>query len=256
VTGSQQGTVPIKKFGVSLVRFTKTNNNVLCASKNDWDQSIRYLSVSENSYLRYFSGHRDAITSISVSTTDETFISAALDETVRLWDLRAPSCQGYIQRYGKVCVTLDPNSILFAVASDTNTVSLYDRRSFDKAPFSQFQIDSPPVIWRALEFSPNGQFILLLTENQIVFLIDAFTGSLILELMAPESSELLSITFTPDSEFAMVGTSSGSIFAWELKTGKEAARFNIRGSVGALKWNPQMFLFAAADDQLHLFVPQ
>lgn len=77
---------------------------------------IRYLSLHDNSYLRYFKGHKKKcvlalasvqmpdgadvllvpkrrVVSLAMSPQDDTFLSAARDDTVRLWDLRAPSAQ-------------------------------------------------------------------------------------------------------------------------------------------------------------------
>jgi len=70
------------------VRFTHHEYSVVCASNNGWDQTLRYWSLHDNSYLRYFKGHRDKVTSIAMSPLDDTFLSASLDNTVRLWDLR------------------------------------------------------------------------------------------------------------------------------------------------------------------------
>lgn len=43
-----------KKYGVDMVRFTHTNNAVICASKNGWDgelQSILNVILIINFYL-------------------------------------------------------------------------------------------------------------------------------------------------------------------------------------------------------------
>ena len=52
-SGKKQKTIYSKKYGVDLVRFTHHNNAVVCASKNGWDESLRYLSLHDNKYLRY-----------------------------------------------------------------------------------------------------------------------------------------------------------------------------------------------------------
>ena len=56
--------------------------------------SIRYLSLHDNRYLRYFKGHRDRVSALSMSPRDDSFLSAAMDRTVRMWDLRTNVCQG------------------------------------------------------------------------------------------------------------------------------------------------------------------
>lgn len=81
------------QYGVDLVRFTHHNDAVICASKNGWDESLRYLSLHDNRYLRYFKGHRDRVVSLAMSPRDDTFISGSLDNTIRIWDLNSNSCQ-------------------------------------------------------------------------------------------------------------------------------------------------------------------
>jgi hypothetical protein len=114
-----------KKYGIDLVRFTRDKNSILSASKNDWDRecsmmcalcdhsrrlrarvadTIRYMSVRSNTYIRYFKGHRDRVVSLALSPESDLFLSGnrdcrrcsavivailgALDDSVRLWDLR------------------------------------------------------------------------------------------------------------------------------------------------------------------------
>jgi WD40 repeat protein len=41
------------------------------------DHSLRYLSLHDNRFLRYFQGHTARVTSLCMSPRDDTFISAA-----------------------------------------------------------------------------------------------------------------------------------------------------------------------------------
>lgn len=135
-----------KKSGADLVRFTHHTNAVLVASKNKgWDDSIRYLSLHDNKYLRYFKGHRDRVTSLSMSPLDDSFLSAGLDRSMRLWDLRTNVCQGLMNlphsqanlqaqsktSPGKILVAHDPAGMVFAVACSPNIIKLFDSRSYD-----------------------------------------------------------------------------------------------------------------------------
>ncbi len=74
--GKLKKTIFVKRYGVGLVRgtldassytrtrisvhpqvrFTHSPNAVLCASNNSFDDAIRYLSLYDNKYLRYFKG--------------------------------------------------------------------------------------------------------------------------------------------------------------------------------------------------------
>ena len=55
----QKCLIPSMKYGADLVRFIHGKQSVLYASKNGWDDSIRFLDFQVNKFLRYFKGHRD-----------------------------------------------------------------------------------------------------------------------------------------------------------------------------------------------------
>jgi COMPASS component SWD2 len=67
-----------------------------------------------------------------MSPLDDSFISGALDDTIRLWDLRSQACQGILRRKGRPCVSFDPQGLVFAAGLSDNTIKLYDLRSYDK----------------------------------------------------------------------------------------------------------------------------
>jgi len=250
--GKKKKVIFSKKYGVDLVRFTHHPNAVICASKNEWDESLRYLSLHDNKYLRYFKGHRDKVVSLAMSPQDDTFISASLDNTVRLWDLNTNVCQGLLRRKGRPCVSFDPKGLIFAVATATNVVKLYDLRSYDKGPFSSFSIQTNPVEWSGLKFSNDGKFLLLSTLNGVTFLVDAYNG----ELRRTYSNYTTinsngEASFSPDSQFVLAGSADGSIHVWETLTGKEVAVWKGHvGPVGVVQWNPKMVMVASGCSSL------
>jgi COMPASS component SWD2 len=102
---------------------------------NDWVfylDTIRYLSLHDNKYLRYFPGHTRPVTTLCMSPTDDTFLSGSADKTLRLWDLRSPNCQGLMHLLGRPVAAFDPEGLIFAAGVNNESVKLYDLRSFDK----------------------------------------------------------------------------------------------------------------------------
>ena len=61
------------------------------------DHALRYHSLHDNTYLRYFHGHTDQVVSVSMSAKTDQFLSASQDRTVRLWDLRTEKCNAKIE---------------------------------------------------------------------------------------------------------------------------------------------------------------
>nr|ACM09355.1 WD repeat-containing protein 82 [Salmo salar] len=111
--GKPKRTLYSKKYGVDLIRYTRAANTVVYSS-NKIDDTIRYLSLHDNKYIRYFPGHNKRVTSLSMSPVDDTFISGSLDKTIRLWDLRSPNCQGLMHLQGKPVCSFDPEGLIFA----------------------------------------------------------------------------------------------------------------------------------------------
>ena len=70
--------------------------------------SFRYLSLHDNKFIRYFTGHTKKVISLQMSPVDDTFMSGSLDNTVRLWDLRSPTCAGLMNVNGKPVCAFDP----------------------------------------------------------------------------------------------------------------------------------------------------
>ena len=48
------------------------------------ENAIRYLSMHDNKYMRYFRGHSDQVTSLDISPNSDAFLTAA---KVRLWGM-------------------------------------------------------------------------------------------------------------------------------------------------------------------------
>ena len=64
--------------------------------------TLRYLSLHDNHYVRYFKGHKAQVVCLEISPTDEQFLSAGLDDTVRLWNMASPSCQVTVCKNGSI----------------------------------------------------------------------------------------------------------------------------------------------------------
>ena len=148
----------------------------------------------------YFRGHTKRVVTLCMSPTDESFLSGSLDKTIRLWDLRSPNCQGLMHLAGRPVAAFDPEGLIFAAGINSESVKLYDLRSFDKGPFSSFKFpgeyplaravgvekkEQPcflsavekDIEWTGLKFSPDGKTILVSTNGSLIKLMDAFSGT-------------------------------------------------------------------------------
>jgi COMPASS component SWD2 len=61
------------------------------------DHAVRYLSLYDNSFLRFFKGHTDKVISIAMNPVDDCFMTGSTDRSVRLWNLSVPDCLAVLQ---------------------------------------------------------------------------------------------------------------------------------------------------------------
>ncbi|KAL8865844.1 MAG: hypothetical protein Q9174_006664, partial [Haloplaca sp. 1 TL-2023] len=194
--GTHQKTLLSQKYGCHLARFSHHSQSIIYASTRI-DDTIRYLSTHDNTYLRYFKGHTAAVTDLAPCPGNDTFLSCSIDNTVRLWDLRSQNAQGKLNLATPYLATYDPSANVIAIASaSTSSILLYDLKQFDKAPFATFDLrphEPRPAAgtngipeWTKLEFSNDGKSLLVATNHSHGhLLLDAFNGELKAHLPRP-----------------------------------------------------------------------
>ncbi|KAG5636070.1 hypothetical protein H0H81_009216 [Sphagnurus paluster] len=243
-TGKHIKTLLSKKYGVDLPRFTHKNSAIIHASTKE-DDTIRYHSLHDNKYLQYFKGHKGRVTSLEVAPIDDGFMSGSVDKTVRLWDLRAPTCRGLLTVPSYPIVAYDNTGIVLAIAVNQYArILLYDQGNYDKAPFLTITLEDPtlslisypprPIFVTSMTFSSTGKYLLIGCSGDAHYVMDAFDGHLLAKLeghvglerrsmSAPPSIEPSKgcsgeeVTFTPDSKYVIGGSLDGKVHVWDIQ---------------------------------------
>nr|XP_035138847.1 WD repeat-containing protein 82-like [Callithrix jacchus] len=257
--GKAQRTLYSRKYGAGLIRYARDAGSVLCSSSKR-DDTIRHLSLHDNKYIRYFPGHSRRVVALCVSPADDIFVSGSLDRTVRLWDLRAPNCQGLVHLRGRPLCAFGPDGLVLAAAVSSRAVKLYDLRALDKGPFATFRTRCDrPCDWTGLRFSGDGRLLLIATNAGFLCLLDAFSGALLHTFAghANATAAALEAAFTPDSRFVMTGSEDGKIHAWSGESGAEVAVLDGKhaGPVSCLQFNPKFMTFASACSRMLFWLP-
>merc|ERR1711976_1140413 len=239
-----------KKYGVQRIQYTHNNQCVLYASTKV-DDALRYQSMHDNKYIRYFQGHTDKVVSLCMSPIDDTFFSSSKDKTVRLWDLRSPHTQGLLRMqktnsrsakpHSAPLIAIDPEAVIFAVAYNDyqerkGMIKLYDKNSFDGGPFSTFKISMEDHYdWKEIKFSPDGKHIICTTNGHCVYLVDAFEGHVIkvFKQVVNARNDPIQAGFPPDVQWAWACGSDGTV-SW-YKLGADAREAS---SSASFKWRP------------------
>lgn len=259
-SGQKSRSVNSKKYGVDLIQFAhNTSNAIHCSTKVD--DVIRYLSLHDNKYIRYFPGHQKKVVTLCMSPVDDMFLSGSLDKTIRLWDLRMQSCQGLMHVPSRPVAAFDPEGLIFAAGINSDTIKLYDLRSFDKGPFTTFKLENGAQggDWTGLKFSPDGKVILITTNGTAMTLIDAYKGTVLHTLTGHENNKGIELdaTFCADAQYVFSGSTDTNIMAWSVNTGQVVARLPSSHSplIQKILFNPRFFMLATACTTLNFWIP-
>ncbi|BHF67076.1 WD repeat-containing protein 82 [Sparganum proliferum] len=269
-SGTPKRTLNSKKYGVNLIQFTHSPTTAIHASTKV-DDTIRYLSLHDNKYIRYFQSHTKRVVCLCMSPIDDAFLSGALDRTVRLWDLRSQNCHGVMHVAGRPTAAFDPEGLIFAAGINSECVKLYDLRSFDKGPFATFKlaVDVPGCEWTGLKFSPDGKTLLITTNGNNLWLMDAFSGAHLHTFTVPGGNpEHLPVDacFAPNSQFVIsTSPTDGYLHVWALETGGgaliaslpsfEAASQMANPTLHCVLFNPRFAMLATGSQQTSFWLP-
>ncbi|KAK3183624.1 hypothetical protein Dsin_030910 [Dipteronia sinensis] len=242
-----------KKHGTDRVCFTHHPSSVICSTRynlNATGESLRYLSMYDNRILRYFKGHKERVVSLCMSPVNDSFMSGSLDHSVRMWDLRVNACQGILRLRGRPTVAYDQQGLVFAVAMEGGAIKLFDSRSYDK----WVEIRLRFVI---LNSATDGKSMLLTTTDNNLYVLDAYAGEKRCGFtLEPSPNTTIEATFTPDCQYVLSGSGDGNLHAWNIKMGREVARWQSHiGVASCLKWAPHRAMFVAASTALSFWIP-
>ena len=113
-----------------------------------------------------------------------------------------------------------------------------------------------------MKFSPDGQFILLGTTENIIVLIDSFEGKLKHKFQTNfnelGTGSILEAGFSPDSRYLVTGSeaSKQKIVVWNIETGQEVKLLDFHPTtVSAVKFSHVYCMLISACQNLVVWIP-
>lgn len=265
VEGISKREIQSKKYGCDLIMYTHSEHGAVHTSTKEND-IIRYLSLHDNKYIRYFVGHEKRVVTLRMSPADDTFLSGSLDQTVRLWDLKVEKPLAKFPCQGSPVLNYDPEGLIFAAGINSESIKLFDLRLYEKGPFNTIRIPKPPPeqVWTSLKFSPNGKQILITTNCEELYVLDAFSGQPLHKLtIGPKLPSPVDnpceASYSPDSQYILCGAHDGTLHVWSACKGNKVVVLRPQRTspeaMQCVKFNPKFMLIASACSRLSLWIP-
>ncbi|MES1904850.1 MAG: WD repeat-containing protein 82, partial [Paramarteilia canceri] len=201
------------------------------------------------------------VSDMVLSPSDDIVISSSLDKTIRIWDLKSPNCQGIVHLPSPALINIDPQGLIFCIGSTNSHLKLYNLKSYDKGPFSTFDIKkflrNSSFEWKKIKFSPDGTKIGIMTNSNALLMVDSYSGDLLFTFsdFQNQTGEV-DFTYTPNGKFCICGSSNRMLHFIGMETGellfsKSSQHVNITNML----FNPVYALMATAENFINLWLP-
>lgn len=190
--------------------------------------NISYHNLHENKIVRYFRGHTDRITSISLSPdTSDVFLTTGLDGKFLLWDLRAPvavASGGLTMPEKGTYQGLEPphpigsfdiTGKVFGIAVPYRGIALYDATKLrDPVQFSKMAFSAPTDPLFQYTVTPTAGIPNNTTSNTLTTV-----SSLPTPPPFPSLVSFIDMKFSPDERLIALNTADRGVFilnAWNV----------------------------------------
>jgi sugar lactone lactonase YvrE len=170
-------------------------------------------------------------------------VTGGKDRNVRLWNLATGEATAVPNEHpGRIsALAIDPKGRFLASSSVEGTIMLWDRRTNVRRTIKDNR-DSLPTA--ALAFAPDGKLLAsghpgtspVRSHVKLWDLIDRREPSVSLQ---GHPAKIFSIAFSPSGDLLAAGSGDGSIYLWEVRTGRESpALHGHKGPVVSLSFGP------------------
>ena len=270
LTGEEKKKLYTKTYGIGTVKYTHHEACILLSSDKK-SNDIRYLCVHDNRYLRFFKGHNDKVTSLSMSPISDHFISASNDKTVLIWSLESSAPIARLQLPHEIqnpFVSYDSSGLVFGVmGKDTryreHTLKLFDARNYDKGPFEEIaptrdmlveatNVDQSQRIlestWTDFTFSPDDKKVFVNTNSDVCLLLDGFNRAppTVITNRKNETGLTLGACYSPDGKKVYVGNDDSEIQIYDTSNGQLLSMLTGHVTpVRSIKCNPKYEVVAS-----------
>ena len=223
---------------VNALAVTPDENTVIVIAGGTWDKpKICSYDVRSGHLLQEFHGHtfnRDwsssaTVHALTITSDGTTLLSAAGDDTVRVWNVKTGEMQAVFEHPGTKTLAILPNGHSAISAGYDNKVRMW------RLSYHQSKVEIPRHTGEilAVAFSPNSKWLITGGADCAVCFWDTMTWKIVGSFEG-HTHRICAIAVSPDNRWAITAGLDNSIRIWEIPSGRlehtfEGHNFCVRG---------------------------
>ena len=208
------------------------------------------------SCLYTLEGHRNAVTSITFSPTEEIVASGSQDQTIEIWDLKKGkrwyTLTGH--RNWVTSIAISPDGQILASGSRDHTIEIWDLKKGKRWYTLSGHHDGVEVV----AFSPQGDVLASGSRDHTIEIWDLKKGKRGYTLSGHQD-RVYGLAFSPDGRLLVSGSKDLTVRLWDMQQGKESGSLQDHSDwVRTVAFRPdgQQLASGSRDGMIKLWQPQ
>ncbi|XP_036409533.1 autophagy-related protein 16-1-like isoform X2 [Megalops cyprinoides] len=229
-----KGALTGSNAGITSIEFDSAGSYLLAAST---DFASRIWTVDDFRLRHTLTGHSGKVLSARFLLDNARIVSGSYDRTLKLWDLRSKVCMKTVFA-GSSCNDIVCTEQCVMSGHFDKKVRFWDIRS--ECIVQELELQGRVT---SLDLNHDRTELLTCSRDDLVKIIDLRSNAVRQSFSAQGfkcGADWTRVTFSPDGCYVAAGSADGTLFVWNVLTGKldRTLDKNHSSAINAVSWSP------------------
>ncbi|KAM8847758.1 THO complex subunit 3-like isoform 1-T1 [Synchiropus picturatus] len=160
----------------------------------------------------YYRGHSDSVDQLCWHPTNpDLFVTASLDKSIRIWDVRTTKCIAAVNTKGEnINICWSPDGQTIAVGNKDDVVSFVDTKTHRFRAEKQFKFEVNEISWN------NDNDMFFLTNGNGCINLLSYPDLKPIQSIKAHPSNCICIKFDPTGKYFATGSTDALVSLWDV----------------------------------------